>query len=128
MSQNIFKEVDNYISNLFSLEDEILSDVKKSIIENNLPQQSVSANQGQLLFLLVKLCNAKRIIEMGTLIIADNVIRVGKILDQNSYDEKVIGVQEYIKMLALNKKVTTSILQTVGSKEYDGMAISIVNY
>ena len=50
MNQNIFKEVDNYISNLFSLEDETLSDVKKSIVENNLPQQTVSANQGQLLF------------------------------------------------------------------------------
>ena len=46
MNQNIFKEVDNYISNLFSLEDETLSDVKKSIVENNLPQQTVSANQG----------------------------------------------------------------------------------
>jgi len=63
----------------------------------------------------------------GTIIIADNVIRAGEILNQNSVDEKVTGVQKYIKMLASNKKVTTSILQIVGSKEYDGMAISVVN-
>lgn len=63
----------------------------------------------------------------GTLIICDNVIREGKILDNNSTDEKVLGVQRLNKMLSENKKVTATILQTVGVKEYDGMAIAVVN-
>jgi len=63
----------------------------------------------------------------GTLIVADNVIREGKVLDDNSDDDKVKGVQKLNKMLAESKKVTATIIQTVGSKEHDGMAIAIVN-
>jgi len=63
----------------------------------------------------------------GTLIICDNVIREGQVIDNNSTDEKVQGVQRFNKMLSKNKKVTATILQTVGVKEYDGMAIAVVN-
>ncbi|MBK1897003.1 O-methyltransferase [Chryseobacterium paridis] len=63
----------------------------------------------------------------GTLIICDNVIREGKVLDENTNDERVKGVQRFNKMLANNPKVTATIMQTVGAKEYDGMAIAIVN-
>jgi predicted O-methyltransferase YrrM len=63
----------------------------------------------------------------GTLIICDNVIREGKVLDNNSTDEKVQGVQRLNNMLSKNKKVTATILQTVGVKEYDGIAIAVVN-
>src|SRR5258705_6178755 len=63
----------------------------------------------------------------GTLIIADNVIREGKVLDPNSTDEMVKGVQRFNNVLAKNKDVTATIIQTVGTKEHDGMAIAIVN-
>ncbi|MEI3789556.1 MULTISPECIES: O-methyltransferase [unclassified Chryseobacterium] len=63
----------------------------------------------------------------GTIIICDNVIREGKVLDENTTDEKVKGVQRLNQMLANNPKVTATIMQTVGAKEYDGMAIAIVN-
>ena len=63
----------------------------------------------------------------GTLIICDNVIREGKVLDSKSKDEKVQGVRRLNKMLSTNKKVTATILHTVGVKEYDGMAIAVVN-
>ncbi len=63
----------------------------------------------------------------GTIIIADNVIREGKVLDDESKDEKVKGVQRFNKALAENKQVTATIIQTVGNKEHDGMAIAIVN-
>lgn len=63
----------------------------------------------------------------GTIIVADNVVRGGKVLDKDSDDEKVKGVQRFNKMLAENKRVTATIIQTVGSKEYDGMAIAVVN-
>lgn len=63
----------------------------------------------------------------GTLIIADNVIREGQVLDPNSPDEKVQGVQRLNEMLSKDSRVSATILQTVGIKEYDGMAIVVVN-
>ena len=63
----------------------------------------------------------------GTLIVADNVIREGKILNSNSDDEKVKGVQKFNKMLSENKHVSATIIQTIGSKYHDGMAIAVVN-
>lgn len=62
----------------------------------------------------------------GTLIIADNVIRDGKVLDLNHDDPMVKGAQRFNQTLAANKKVSATILQTIGVKEYDGMAIAIV--
>ena len=62
----------------------------------------------------------------GTLIIADNVIRDGKVLDQNHDDAMVKGAQRFNKALAENRNVSAIILQTVGLKEYDGMAIAVV--
>lgn len=62
----------------------------------------------------------------GTVIICDNVIREGKVLDEHSDDERVRGVQRFNRLLANHPKVTATIMQTVGVKEYDGMAIAIV--
>ncbi len=63
----------------------------------------------------------------GTLIIADNVIREGKVLDPEHADERVKGVQRFNTMLAKEPTVTATIIQTVGAKDHDGMAIAIVN-
>lgn len=63
----------------------------------------------------------------GTMIICDNVIREGKVLDENTTDERVKGVQRFNQLLADHPKVTATIMQTVGAKEYDGMAIAVVN-
>ena len=62
----------------------------------------------------------------GTLIVADNVVREGKVLDKDSNDEKVKGVQRFNKAVAECKNVTGTIIQTVGNKEHDGMAIMVV--
>jgi caffeoyl-CoA O-methyltransferase len=62
----------------------------------------------------------------GTLIIADNVIRDGKVLDQTQEDPMVKGAQRFNKALSANRNVSATILQTIGLKEYDGMAIAIV--
>ena len=70
---------------------------------------------------------ALRLSRQGTLIVADNVIREGKVLDENSTDEMVKGVQRFNSMLAKNTAVTATIIQTVGSKDHDGMAIAVVN-
>ena len=63
----------------------------------------------------------------GTLIIFDNVIRDGKVLDPESTDAAVIGVKRLNKVLAADRRVTATIMTTVGVKDYDGMAIVLVN-
>jgi len=70
---------------------------------------------------------ALKLARPGTVIICDNVIREGKVLDENTTDEKVKGVQRFNKMLQSNKDVTATIIQTVGVKEHDGIAIAVVN-
>lgn len=63
----------------------------------------------------------------GTIIIADNVIRNGQVLDEHHPDEKVQGVRRLNQALANNSTVTSIILQNVGIKEYDGMVVAVVN-
>jgi caffeoyl-CoA O-methyltransferase len=63
----------------------------------------------------------------GTLIIADNVIRAGKVLDEKINDEIVAGVKRFNKVLANTPGVTATIIQNVGAKEHDGMALIVVN-
>ena len=221
MELELFEKVDKYISELLAPEDKALTDTIKSLDTEGLPQHSVSANQGKFLQVMAILCNATKILELGTLggystiwlartlpdngkiitiefdqhhsdvarknienagltekvdfrvgkaldilpniiaenegpfdmifidadkppyteyfdyavslsrpgtlIICDNVIREGKVLDDNSTDEKVRGVQRLNKMLSTNKNVTATILHSVGVKEYDGIAIAVVN-
>lgn len=221
MNEDIFLKVDNYISNLLGQEDKALTDTIASLDNENIPQMSVSANLGKFLQVLMISCNAKRVLELGTLggystiwmaralpengklisleidkryadvakknienaglaqkvdirvgkaldilpdliaqndepfdfifidadkppyteyfdyaiklsrpgtlIVCDNVVREGKILDENSQDEKVKGVQRLNQSLKENKNVTATIMQTVGSKEHDGMVIAVVN-
>ena len=221
MNNQIFEDVDVYISNLLAQESKALQDATHLINMSKIPNASISPNQGKLLQVLALTCNAKRILELGTLgaystmwlanalpedgkvisiefdpfhyevakknienaglttkveirlgkaldilpelekeqkepfdmvfidadkppyteyvqwaiklgrpgsiIVADNVIRNGKILDTNSTDEKVQGVQRLNKMLANCPDVTATILQSVGVKEYDGMLVAVIN-
>lgn len=221
MDNEIFEKVDTYIGDLLAPQDHALLAVGKSIEEAGMPQISVSANQGKFLQLMATLCNAKRILEIGTLggystiwmaralpkdgklitlefdpayakiaqqnivragleskvdirigkaldllpqielepawpfdmifidadkppyaeyfqwalklsrpgtlIIADNVIRDGKVLDPKNKDERVVGARRFNKVLSECKDVTATILQMVGVKEYDGMALAVVN-
>lgn len=221
MSDDIFGSVDQFINQLFVKEDEALIDTKKAIIDEGLPQISISENQGKFLYILAKLKSPQRILEVGTLggystiwlaralsqgghltsleldqhhadvamsnitkaglgdavtirvgnaleelpkmqkenagpfdvvfidadkepyaeyfewalklskpgtlIITDNVVREGKILETDSTDANVTGVQRFIQLLAATKEVTATIIQTVGSKYHDGIALAIVN-
>jgi caffeoyl-CoA O-methyltransferase len=63
----------------------------------------------------------------GTVIVADNVIREGKVLDEKHADEKVQGVRRLNQMLATDERVTATIMQMVGVKYHDGMVIAVVN-
>ena len=221
MDKKIFGRVDDYISKLFAPEDDALKQTIHSLETENIPQISVSSNQGKFLQVMAKLVGAKRILELGTLggystiwmaralpeigklitleldpkhaavaqknisaagvagkveirigkgldllskmieekeqpfdmifidadkppyaeyfkmalqlsrpgtlIIADNVIREGKVLDNDSKDETVMGAHRFNKLLGNTVEVTATIIQTVGSKEHDGMALAVVN-
>ena len=220
MDKELFIAVDQYINNLFNTDDLSLTLTEQSIKDSNIPSISISANQGKFLHLLAKLCNAGKILEIGTLagystiwlaralpptgrlitleyeqlhadvarqniahaglselveirvgkaidslpilveegagpfdmifidadkppyaeyfdwalklsragtlIVADNVIREGKVLDEEASDEMVAGVKRFNKALATDARVTATIIQTVGTKEHDGMALAIV--
>jgi caffeoyl-CoA O-methyltransferase len=220
MDNKLFESVDNYISNLLAYEDEALTAATNSLEAAGMPAISVSPNQGKLLQVLATLCNARNILELGTLagystiwmaralppsgqlitleadpkhaavaqqnieraglasqvdirvgkaldilprlyeekagpfdmifidadkppyaeyfqwalrlsrpgtlIIADNVIRDGKVLDATPDDERVVGAQRFNNMLGASDAVVATIIQMVGVKEYDGMALAVV--
>jgi len=69
---------------------------------------------------------ALRLSRPGTLIVADNVIRDGKVIDENNTEPAVGGARRFNAMLGANTAVTATILQMVGVKEYDGMALAVV--
>ena len=69
---------------------------------------------------------ALKLSRAGTLILADNVIRKGAVADPASTDENVQGIRKFNEALAAEKRVTTSVIQTVGSKGYDGLALILV--
>jgi len=69
---------------------------------------------------------ALRLSKPGTLLIFDNVIREGKILDSSSDDPAVQGVHRLNQALAAEPRVSATILANIGIKKYDGMAIARV--
>lgn len=217
----VYEKVDHYINALFAIEDKALKDTLKLMDKKKIPQWSISPNQGKFLQVLATMCNAKKILELGTLggystiwlakalpakghlisiefdkkhaeaakinikkaklkckvevrvgraldilpklekekegpfdmifvdadkppypeyfkwvlrlarrgtvIVFDNVVGKGKIIEPKSSDPKLEGVRRFNKLLAESSKVTATILTTVGIKEYDGMAIAVVN-
>jgi predicted O-methyltransferase YrrM len=62
----------------------------------------------------------------GTLIIADNVVRDGAVIDAANPDPAVQGVRRMNEIIASEPRLSATAIQTVGSKGYDGFAIAIV--
>jgi predicted O-methyltransferase YrrM len=62
----------------------------------------------------------------GSLIITDNVVRDGAIIDANSPDESVQGVRRFYETVAAEPRVVATAFQTVGSKGYDGLSVAVV--
>lgn len=221
MNDTIFQKVDEYIVNLLASETDALKHAERTTAEAGIPSINISPVQGKMLQVFAKMCNARNVLELGTLggystiwlanalpdtgkvttleidpayaavakqnfayagldskidirigkaldilpqlateglppfdlifidadkppypeyfewaiklgrrgtiIIADNVIRNGQLLDEHSPDEKVQGVRRLNQALADNTAVTSIILQNVGMKEYDGMVVAVVN-
>lgn len=62
----------------------------------------------------------------GTLIIADNVVRHGSILDAATADESGRAIRDFNAMLAAEPRVDATVLQVVGVKGHDGLAFAVV--
>jgi predicted O-methyltransferase YrrM len=63
----------------------------------------------------------------GTVIVTDNVVREGGILDAKSDDPMVKGTRRFFEALAHEPRVTATAVQTVSGKKYDGFALLLVD-
>lgn len=70
---------------------------------------------------------ALRFSHPGTIIVGDNVIREGGIIQEGHDDPRVQGVRIFYDRIAEEPRLTATAIQTVGSKGYDGFMIGIVN-
>jgi predicted O-methyltransferase YrrM len=62
----------------------------------------------------------------GTLIIGDNVVRNGAVVDPHSTDDRVRGSRALIEAMGSDDRLDATALQTVGVKGWDGFAIARV--
>jgi len=219
---DLFKDVDAYIQNHFIVDDPALDAATAAAKAAGLPDIAVSPVLGKYLYLLAKLINARRILEIGTLggystiwlaralpedgklvtleyepkhagvaranldraavgswveiivgaaeeslreldergeplfdmvfidadkesytgyldwsaqltrpgglIVADNVVRNGRVLDTETQDSMVRGVQAFNDALANNRRLEAVITQMVGAKGHDGLALAMVRH
>ncbi|MBV8113244.1 MAG: O-methyltransferase [Silvibacterium sp.] len=69
---------------------------------------------------------AVRLSRSGTVIIGDNVVRDGKVIDPNDPDPSIQGVRHMNEIIAAESRLCATAIQTVGSKGYDGFMIAMV--
>jgi predicted O-methyltransferase YrrM len=69
---------------------------------------------------------AMKLTRRGSLIIADNVIRKGAVIDDASSDPGVQGMRRFYDIVAAEPRVSATAIQTIGSKGYDGFLLAVV--
>lgn len=69
---------------------------------------------------------ALKISRPGSVIVVDNVVRRGELINSSSDDQNVQGVRRLHEMLATELRATATTIQTVGSKGYDGFTLAVV--
>jgi predicted O-methyltransferase YrrM len=69
---------------------------------------------------------ALKLARAGTILVVDNVIREGAVIDAKSRDASVQGTRKLFDLVAANPRLDATALQTVGSKGYDGFVVAIV--
>jgi predicted O-methyltransferase YrrM len=62
----------------------------------------------------------------GTVIVVDNVVRSGRILDPAADDRQARAVVEMLEMMGGHPRLDTAAIQTVGVKGWDGFAVAVV--
>jgi predicted O-methyltransferase YrrM len=66
---------------------------------------------------------ALKLARPGSVIVVDNVVRRGAVIDKASTDPNVIGVRLFNELVAKTPNVSATAIQTVGTKGYDGFAL-----
>ncbi|MFC7049676.1 O-methyltransferase [Emcibacter nanhaiensis] len=69
---------------------------------------------------------AMKLTKPGSVIVSDNVVRNGNILDEQSLDKNIQGLRRFNEMVADDSRVTSTVIQTVGEKGYDGFMLTRV--
>ncbi|MDE2463903.1 MAG: methyltransferase, partial [Alphaproteobacteria bacterium] len=69
---------------------------------------------------------ALKLTRRGGVIVCDNVVRAGKVLDAQTTDPAIIGTRDVYDALSGAPNLTSTVIQTVGSKGWDGFAIALV--
>src|SRR5438477_83734 len=98
----LWDDVDAYISELFVGDDAALDETLRASDAAGLPPIAVAPNQGKFLCILARL------------------------IDPKTKDERVQAVRRFNEIVANDKRVEATILQTVGTKGYDGLAFALV--
>ena len=62
----------------------------------------------------------------GTMLVADNVVRNGAVLDADHPDPRVLGVRAFLDRVAAEPRLSATAVQTVGTKGYDGFLLARV--
>ena len=62
----------------------------------------------------------------GSLIVVDNVVRQGKLIDTESEDPDAEGMRRLIEQMGSDRRVAPAVIQTVGVKGWDGFAFALV--
>jgi predicted O-methyltransferase YrrM len=62
----------------------------------------------------------------GTVIIADNVVRDGKVIDSDNADPNIQGVRRLTELMASEPRLSATAIPTVGARGYDGFSIAVV--
>ena len=69
---------------------------------------------------------AVRLSRAGSVIVVDNVIRDGAVVDARSGDANIIGVRRFNDLVSRDARVSATEIQTVGAKGHDGFAFIVV--
>lgn len=69
---------------------------------------------------------ALRLSRPGSLIVVDNVVRSGRVVEADNDDPSVQGARRLADALATEPRVDATVIQTVGKKGYDGFALAVV--
>ncbi|MDQ3512543.1 MAG: O-methyltransferase [Chloroflexota bacterium] len=62
----------------------------------------------------------------GTVIVVDNVVRAGAVIDETTTDPSTMGVRAFLDDLSAHPSLDATALQTVGTKGHDGFVLAIV--
>ena len=69
---------------------------------------------------------ALKLTRQGGLIVVDNVVRDGAVVDTSGKDADVEGMRRFLARLAAESRASGTVIQTVGAKGYDGFALVVV--